>query len=310
MILYNYLNNISNNSINNLEIFNHTTLQNMKDYNNESSNKINDDYNICFLISCKYNRNYITYIKYYVDNIIKFYTNYLIIIIDNNSVYINELIDLFNFLNYKNIVIITNNIECKFEIGAYKMGIMYLFKNNLINNYNYYVFTQDNFVLKNKYDFNILKNNNIFASAFNYLNIYPPYEEENPGLISITRDMLNKLNINDSYKIDKLCWCNSFVLHNSKIINFYNIVKDIIIEVRTFSVATEFYLPKILLILNNNKLFTIDGFAEWRNNIHQNIKYDIHSKYINIDSFSYFEKKFQGKTEETVESFLITNNIY
>jgi hypothetical protein len=87
---------------------------------------ISDNYNVCFIISCKYNRNYITYIKYYVDNIIKYYTNYLIIIIDNNSIYIDELIKLFNFLNYKNIVILTNNIECKFEIGAYKMGIIYL----------------------------------------------------------------------------------------------------------------------------------------------------------------------------------------
>jgi hypothetical protein len=271
-------------------------------------NTIIDNYSICFIISCKYYRNYTSYIKFYIDNIINFYTNYLIIIIDNNSININDLVLLFNHINYKNIIILTNNIECKFEIGAYKIGIMYLFKNNLINNYDYYVFTQDNFVLKNKYDFNILKNNNIFASALNYLNIYPPYEEENPWLISTTYDILNKLNINDSYKIDKLCWCHSFVLHNSKIINFYNIVKDIIIEVRSFSVATEFYLPKILLILNNNKLFTIDGFAEWRNNIHQNIKYDIYSKYINTDIFSYFEKKFQGKTEETVENFI--NNIY
>jgi hypothetical protein len=80
MILYNYLNNINDISINNLEIINDIILQNIEDYKNET----NDDYNVCFIISCKYNRNYITYIKYYVDNIIKYYTNYLIIIINNN----------------------------------------------------------------------------------------------------------------------------------------------------------------------------------------------------------------------------------
>jgi hypothetical protein len=33
MILYNYLNNINNDSINNLEIFNHTILEDIENYN-------------------------------------------------------------------------------------------------------------------------------------------------------------------------------------------------------------------------------------------------------------------------------------
>jgi hypothetical protein len=298
MILYNYLNNINNNSIENLEIFEHTILE---DYKKEI--KINDDYNICFVISCKYNRNYVTYIKYYVDNIIKYYTNYLIIIIDNNSIYIDEIITLFNFLNYKNIIILTNNIECKFEIGAYKMGIIYLFKNDLIDKYDYYVFTQDNFVFKNKYDFNIFKNNNIYASPIIYLTLYSGYENDHPWLINTTSEIIKQLNlIEDSYNIIHGCWCHSFILHKSKIIDFYNITKNIIIKDRAYSVCSEFYLPNILLQLNNNKLFTIDGYSDFYNGIHHNIKYDIYSKYINIDSH-YFEKKFQGKTENTIENF-------
>ena len=292
MILYNYLNNINNNSIDNLEIFNDTTLQNIEDYKKET--KINDNYNVCFIISSKYNRSYITYIKYYVDNIIKYYTNYLIIIVDNNSVYIDEIIKLFNFLNYKNIIILTNNIKCKFEIGAYKIGIMYLLKNNLIDKYDYIIFSQDNFVLKNKYDFNILKYNNIYACPINEHN-EPPYSF--PRITTYAYEILKQINLYDNLDKITVCWCHSFILHNSKVINFYNYIKNIIIINRFESECSERYLPRILYELNNHKNYNIDGFM-------YDIKYNVHSKYIDTDIFSFFEKKIQGKREDTIEKYI------
>ena len=290
MILYNYLNNINNYSIDNLEIFNDTILVNIEDYKKET----NDNYKVCFIISSKYNRSYITYIKYYVDNIIKYYTNYLIIIVDNNSVYIDEIIQLFNYLNYKNIVILTNNIECKFEIGAYKIGIIYLFKNNLIDKYDYYVFIQDNFVLKNKYDFNILKKNYIYACPIN--EHYAPLGDYINNKRKYSHEILKQINLYDNLNKITFCWCASFILHKSKIINFYNYTKDIIIVNRFESECSERYLPRILYELNNHKNYNIDGFM-------YDIKYNVHSKYIDTDIFSFFEKKIQGKSESTIENF-------
>ena len=295
MLLYNYLNNIHIiNNINNesliMENNNIQDIQNINNLNIENINN-NDNYNICFIISCKYNKNYIIYIKYYVDNIIKYYKNYLIIIVDNNSLYINELIQIFNFLNYKNIIILSNNNECKFEIGSYNFGILYLLKNNLINKYDYYIFTQDNFILKNKYDFNILKNNKIYACPINEHDEKPFFY---PNITEYAYEILKKINLYDNLDKITFCWCNSFILHNSKIIDFYNYTKDIIIVNRFESECCERYLPRILYELNNHKNYNIDGFMN-------NIKYNLHSNHINTNIFSYFEKKIQGKTEKTQE---------
>ena len=43
----------------------------------------------------------------------------------------------------------------------------YLIDNNILDNYKYIVCTQDTFVLKNKYDFNILNNQNTTACTIN-----------------------------------------------------------------------------------------------------------------------------------------------
>ena len=40
---------------------------------------------LCFIISHKYYKSYKSFIKYYVDNIKKFYPNSFILIVDNNS---------------------------------------------------------------------------------------------------------------------------------------------------------------------------------------------------------------------------------
>jgi hypothetical protein len=273
MKLYNNINNLKNFNIDNLEIIKDT---------------ITDNYNICFIIGCKYYRNYVTYIKYYVDNIIKYYSNYLIIIVDNESTYIDDLIQLFNFLNYKNIIILSNNIECKFEIGGYKLGILYLFKNNLIDKYDYYVFTQDNFVLKNKYDFNILNDNNIYACAINVFD--DDLTIVNDVLVKYREDqeiILKQINLFDNFnKTNTLTLCNSFILHKSRIIPYYNYIKDFIIKTKIENLY-ERILPSILYELNNHINFNIDGYY---------YNYDNNNGiYLNNHIFSYFEKRIQQK---------------
>ena len=51
-----------------------------------------NNYKLCFIIAQKYYRNYKTYIQYFVDNIQEFYPGSLCIIVDNNSIHINDII--------------------------------------------------------------------------------------------------------------------------------------------------------------------------------------------------------------------------
>ena len=122
----------------------------------------------CFVIAHRYVRGYISYIEHYIDNITKFYENALIIVVDNNSPYKDDVLD--KFKNKNNIILLDNNIEHKFEQGAYLVGVNYILENNLLNKYDYYVFTQDTYILKNKYNFDILIDNDVFACPISWGN--------------------------------------------------------------------------------------------------------------------------------------------
>ena len=251
-----------------------------------------DSYKIAFIISHRYYRNYKSYIQYYVNNIQRCYSNSFIIIVDNNSTYINDI--KLQLENYKNLVILSNNTECKFEIGAYKVGINYLIDNNLIEQYDFYTFTQDNFILKNKYDFNNLYINNITACTVNSWIRAPmcSFFQRNE-----TKYILHKLNLENSIDKLSLCWCNTFILHKSKIIDFLNITKEIIITKRVESECSERYLSGILYRLNNDKIYDIDGDID-------KLNYD----YWKVDSINdivnhYFVKKVQRKNENTKDEF-------
>jgi len=199
------------------------------------------------------------------------------------------------FENYKNVIIITNNDECKFEIGAYNVGIKYLIANNLIENYHYYVFTQDNFVLKNKYDFNFLLENNIHACPIHNWSIMTNDEKKHWGSQTTNLKIMRMLNLENFMNELSICWCNSFVLHKSKISDFFGITKDIIIKIRFESECSERYLSAILYHLNNKKKDTIDGCIS-------NLQYDCWK--VNIfdnDSTTHFVKKIQQKNENTVD---------
>lgn len=245
-----------------------------------------DTYNVCFVIALKYYRTHESFIKYYVDNIQRLYKNSFIIIVDNNSTYINDIKQM--FIKYTNLIIITNNTICKFEIGAYKVGINYLISNNLIDNYNYYIFTQDNFILKNKYDFNILSNNNTVACPIVSFNALHTGHWDKP----ITRQVLTSLNLQNSLEKLTFCWCSSFILEKSRLIPFLNITQNIVITIRHQSESGERYLSGILYYLNNHIHADIDGDMDdlcydcWKVDLYHNIDH-------------YFVKRIQQKNEHT-----------
>lgn len=249
-----------------------------------------DNYKVCFIIALKYYRNYETYIKYYLDNIQKYYENSFVIIVDNNSKYIQDIHEMFK--TYKNLTIITNDDACKFEIGAYKVGINYLISNNLTCDY--CIFTQDTFILKNKYNFNNLKNSNTLACTIN------SYHNSRFDICyyttEISRKVLSSLNLQNSIDKLSLCYSNSFVLHHSKIMDFYNIVKDLIITVRHDSILGERFLSGILYHLNNHIITDIDG------DIHIIKIYDGFTVNVYDDiPGCFFVKKLQQKNENTVD---------
>ena len=251
---------------------------------------------ICFIISHRYYRNYTSYIKYYIDNIIKFYENPLILVIDNNSKYISDIIEILK--DYLEVKILINDTDCKFEIGAYKVGINYLMDNNLIQKYDFYVFSQDTYVIKNKYDFNNLVNNNITATAFYAYTSLPTSLKFGYFYSPISKKIIDNLNFdpkNREYDIINtfnLCSCCSFVLHYLKITEFLDIVKDVVITTRFESECSERFLSPILYRLNNNKI------SEISNELLQ--PYNVYTVNIIDDNVpNFFIKKFQQKNENT-----------
>lgn len=257
----------------------------LKDVDNELTNIINnfsiinDEPCICFIIALKYVRGYDSYIKIYVDNIQKFYKNSFIVIVDNNSTYIKDIEIVLK--NYKNLIILTNTSDSKYEVGAYKFGLKWLIDNSMIN-YDYYVFTQDTFILENKYDFNKLKYLNVQAcSIVEHLEHFTWY------CPMVKLYILQKHNI--SINNINICWGCNFVISKNKIFNLYEYIKQHILKIKDHSCLFERVMGFFIKELEP-KNFNIDGFL-----------FDYESK----NRLHYFKKKRQTKYDIIIDS----NNI-
>jgi hypothetical protein len=180
--------------------------------------EIKDNNRVIFIISHKYYRGYESYLDYYINNIKKNYENHLIVVVDNNSNYKEDVFSKIKNLN--NVVLLENNINSKFEIGAYTVGLDYLIGQNVLINYDYIVLTQDTFILKNKVDFNVLHDNNVKSCP---INSYIP-----DGMFEyISRDVLSSIGLYDNMDHITFCWCNSFIVSSDNAQKLYNYIKDI-----------------------------------------------------------------------------------
>jgi hypothetical protein len=248
-----------------------------------------DNYKMCFIIAHKYYRNYTSYIEYYVDNIRKCYgEDALILVVDNNSTYFQDIRE--KLQDRKNVVLMVNETECKFELGAYNVGIRYLIDNSLLDVYDFYVFTQDTFILKQKYDFGRFIENNITACTINSW-----IHGKNDGFYGhgLSQQVLKSIHLENSIDQLSLCWCCSFVLHKSKLVPFLEITQDLKIVCRIESEACERFLSGILYHLNGNKIEDIDGGRE-------DLTYDWNGVDLLREETQYhFLKLCQSKTEQT-----------
>jgi hypothetical protein len=165
-----------------------------------------------------------------------------------------------------------------------------------VDSYEYVVFTQDNFIIKNKYDFNQLKERDTLACS---LITWQNSKIDNYYFFTpLSQNVLSLLGLNNDINNLSLCWCNSFILHHSKVVPFMDIVKNIIITTREDSSSAERFLSGILYRLNNNKIEDIDGDMNDITKFYDYWKVDLVNDCIpNV----YFVKRLQQKNEKTVD---------
>lgn len=240
---------------------------------------------LCFIIACKVYRSYESYIPLYVSNIKEYYPEALILLVDNNSSYT----EFYNqFSSMKNVLVLENTSEGKFELGAYKFATEYIKSNNL--KFDYYLCSQDTFVLVNKYDFNRLVKDNVKACPIGHFYFHRSFGKH--------VNVLRQLGLYDPSEEFSCCWCVSWCCDHESLLNINILLASIVPRSRGDSEETERYMGKILKMLNNSMEYAIELGVEG------NADYDCHT----IDPRSeaakntghFFIKRAQQKHEYTV----------
>lgn len=208
--------------------------------------------NICFIIAHKYVRGYPSYVKHYINNVKAAYGDEaLVIITDNNSEHKDDIFDQLKDL--EGVILLDNNIESKFELGGYQVGLQYVLDNNLTDKYEYYVFTQDTFIFKNKVDFKDLISRDIKACPIGSY----PFDGD---IREVWAPVLESLGLLDN--IDKITfvWANSFIVHTTKVEQLQGYLKRIKTTCKLHSQGAERFLARIMFELNEHGENTnIDG---------------------------------------------------
>jgi hypothetical protein len=233
---------------------------------------------LCFVIAHKYFKGYESCIKQYVETIVDSYPDARVLIVDNNSGYLNEVFQDIDWCD--GVTWIDNKKPGKFEIGAYYAAMCH----EDLSQYGYVVFSQDNFILKKRYDFEHLLENKIkAASLVSWTNDWAKMDICSPIL-----DML-QLSADPSAR---LCWCHSFIVSGDMIPRLQEIFSKIDITTRHQSEASERYLGQILFDMNEGVNHDIDGDID-------QLSYQCMHVTSNTDVREYFCKMCQQKNENT-----------
>ena len=239
---------------------------------------------ICFIIAHKYYRCYTSYLHYYVAQIKRFYSDALVVIVDNNSVHAEDILPTVAVMG--GVTVLSNGTDSKFEIGAYQVALDYLGKRNLLSSFTHFVFSQDNFIIKNKFDFDNLVKDGIEACPL----VSSPNDWEKKD---VWFDILSRLNMLDDHcDFTELCWCNSFIVSSKVVKKLHSVLKDIKVLTRHESEASERYLGRVLYELNGYYLYSIDGHI-------CSLAYNCHTVDPTQAIPHYFCKASQQKNENT-----------
>jgi len=245
---------------------------------------------ICFVIALKYYRTYPVYIREYVDNIRKYYENSFIIIVDNNSEHIGDI----KFV-YDNVVIITNTTDQKFELGAYNLGIRYIIDNELTDKYEYYTFTQETFMLCEKFNVDELtvKACPLVSSkqgrfTDDFTNMFVSGVKE-----TLIIDTISELELSDKIPELTFCFANSFILHKSKLYDFNKMTAHIKMLNKIHSQCCERFLAGAFYILNDGINTALEDklVDDFYNSIGTG----------NIIKLKYFTKYLHSRNETTID---------
>jgi hypothetical protein len=242
-----------------------------------------NSYKVLFLIAQKYVKGYPTFVEYYVNNIRTMYPdNSFIVIVDNNSTFFDEIKERVG--ERDNCVILSNTGECKFELGAYQIGMKYIIEHDLHVQYDYCVFSQDTFVLKNKFPFETLFRNNVLATPLYLYPVSDIHEYYTPFVQNILRkhDLLQYL------PMHTVCWANSFVLHKSVFAEFQRMVEGIVVLIKEEACYCERFFGVMIYRLNGCRHYSIE----------KQLLYDFwHADIPNMQTDAYFVKKVTDKRE-------------
>lgn len=237
----------------------------------------------CFVIAHKWIRGpYHSYLKYYIENINKFYEDALIIVVDNNSVYKE---DIFSTITDTNVIFLDNDTISKFEIGAYIVASKYIIENKLDKKYDYFFYTQDNYIIKNKVSLEELMEKDIYACP-----ITTKVADGECG--DVVYNALAPIGLYNRLNEITFVPASSFLVHGSKIEQLYSYIKHIVATIRWHCAGGERYLARIIYELNNHKNNDLDGDVD-------SIGYNSWTIDLYAPTTTYFAKKVEQKHENT-----------
>ena len=185
-----------------------------------------DNDKLCFILANNYMKTSIPIIQQQLDTIRNWYANSFIIISINDADNLDEIYK--TFMNYTNLIILSNTSDHKYELGAFYIAINWLIDtNNLV--FKNYIFMQNNLVLQHKYNFDVLQKYDIkccrFFPHFENINCISYAEKHNRHLYKNIPDILKTLNIKNEANMINICCNFNCIINDENILKFYEYIK-------------------------------------------------------------------------------------